>query len=328
MDNRNFDYDKSTDVRFRRMKAIVDAFEVRQEENFIEASSEWVVKTTLTVYSKGFKKESQGVGSMSTKDDKLGWCALPYASTTSLGRAISMLGILDEDLATDAERNAAAERAPERQVIKDTKELLQNAQDFVERKTQDKPEKKRIKHKYAKEQIMGLSMPDAIKLADSLSFGQYKIKCSDLPMRMSKQILFELIEAFEDGVFLEKAKDIISEAMQKNVDKGLSADSGISAYLLEKFSFSDKPDENINSIRIESMLENFLEGNRDHLSFIQCVWEPLQVEGYHDTQLVRIFEQMKKSGLIKFENVGMMFASAPVNELRKYLQEVFSQKPL
>ena len=90
MDARNFDYDKSTNVRFRRLKTLVDAFEINQEEKFNEQSMEWIVKTTLVIYKNGFKKESQGVGAMSVKDEKLGWAALPYASTTSLGRAISL----------------------------------------------------------------------------------------------------------------------------------------------------------------------------------------------------------------------------------------------
>lgn len=345
MDARNFDYDKSTNVRFRRLKTLVDAFEIDQEEKFNEQSMEWIVKTTLVIYKNGFKKESQGVGAMSVKDEKLGWAALPYASTTSLGRAISLLGIFEDDIATDEEVVEASNRIPQKKVIQDTKELLQQAQDFVNKKAPDvkesevepevvdeaveekKVRERKLKHKYTRVSIENKTLTDIIELADRLAYGECKIKATDLPMKISKGNLFEVIDAIQNGVFLEKAREIVANAMQANVDKGLSADAGISAYLLEKFDFAEKPDQNITAIKVENMLENFLEGNRDYLSFIQSVWEPLQNEGYSDTQMTRLYEKMKKNGIFKFETIGMMFQSSPVQDLRKYISEVYKQKP-
>lgn len=100
---RKFDEDKSANNRLKKLRESYPNIDIRKAKEFNESTKEWHVTTQITVWHQGFKKESVGFGSMSVNDSDFGWSALAYAETTSLGRAIGLLGLIDEPIVTDLE---------------------------------------------------------------------------------------------------------------------------------------------------------------------------------------------------------------------------------
>lgn len=162
---RKFDEDKSANRRLKKLKKIVDFYEFDQFESFNAESSEWVVRTNLTVYQKGFKRTSIGLGAMSVNDKDYGWAALPYASTTSLGRAIGLLGILDEDIVTELELEAAAKRL-EKKPLSATefiKETLEKSKKAIDNIASEDIEKEQITNEYFVPQKEFIKTTDQVK---------------------------------------------------------------------------------------------------------------------------------------------------------------------
>lgn len=127
---RKIDEDKSTNVRLKKLRELVDHVDITTEHSFNDTSFEWVVKATVVVYKDGFKKESTGLGSMSVKDPDYGWSALPYAETTSIGRAIGKLGLIEADIATDLEKESGETKLLVRKESKKTVDS-DSVNDFV-----------------------------------------------------------------------------------------------------------------------------------------------------------------------------------------------------
>jgi len=333
---RVFDLDKSTDVRFRKLKSLVDAFEIYQMESYNVESKEWVVKTRLVVYKHGFKKESTGMGSMSSADEAYGWCALPYASTTSLGRAISLLGILEDGIATELEVKVSEDKRPAPDFVKPTQEVIREAvaiseeNDFESKKVSkviNKPEKLAVK--YNRLQIMRMPIEQSLTIIDEIVSKEYKIKVSDLPVDHSKQNIYLCFKALYDGKFMELAHHYVNGAINRNIEEGFPADTGIPAYIIEHFGFHTKPGTSINDSKVEIILERFLSsGKRDHETFLREVLEPLDDDGYTNAQLVDVFNIQVKNGMYKYENIGLMFMFGTVEHMRKFLTQVYSRKPI
>lgn len=362
---RKFDEDKSARVRLRKLKENCVAYEIETEKEFVPESKEWAVTTKLTVFIEGgFKKVVTGYGAMSTMDRDFGWAALPYAETTSLGRAISKTGLIpDDDIATDLEKEVGEYKSktkesapirPKEEVAQFLNEALTKATKAttkvsIEQELSAPDEDVSEPPKEESESVEGVSEPvhpdlkytekglspmlvgDIESIYADLVESATNIPLEDIPVKLTKRKIIDFILWFQEGVFLENLKGVISGHMSDNVSKGYAPDIDVPSYLIQKLDIGigedekeREPDKPLYHPKAVSLVEKYLAANQRNFGYVKvALLSPCEKEGLSIGDMTSVFDRFRRSGTIKFIRLTDFLKEGDADEMKLYFTELF-----